>query len=119
LRPWLTCLDCGGIFRVGKAYATEGRCRSCRLTRLRTGGSSYKGVKDRLRRELFEREEGVCQDCGEPVGGSFHAHHDVPQAIGGSNDLENLRLLCEDCHQGDGWYRNHWELVWAGRVAPR
>lgn len=37
-----------------------------------------------------------CMNCGN--GGSLHLHHVVPLAIGGTNNVSNLVILCTECH---------------------
>lgn len=40
----------------------------------------------------------ACEVCGDPVVKELEVHHIVPRAEGGSNDLRNLVVLCEKCH---------------------
>lgn len=51
-----------------------------------------------LRKSLvIKNSEYECESCGEdslPI----HVHHIQELAAGGSNALENLQCLCEDCH---------------------
>jgi hypothetical protein len=49
------------------------------------------------RNEIYYRYKGICQDCGIKVR-RFHIHHTVPISQGGKHNLDNLILLCEDCH---------------------
>ena len=49
-----------------------------------------------IRRELLRRSGFACQSCG--TGGQLEAHHRQPLALGGSDDLENLKALCTECH---------------------
>jgi len=54
------------------------------------------------RRQVYERDEWTCQNCGRQ-GGPFgnvelHAHHVVPKSRGGSHRPTNLVTLCADCH---------------------
>ena len=50
-----------------------------------------------IRRELLRRSGFVCQSCG--TGGPLEVHHHVtPISRGGSDDLENLKALCTECH---------------------
>lgn len=51
-----------------------------------------------------DRDGYKCGNCGE--GGKkawvtfpLHVHHIVPLSKGGTNNLSNLRTLCEDCHK--------------------
>jgi len=40
----------------------------------------------------------ACEVCGEPVVKELEVHHILPRAEGGSNELRNLVVLCERCH---------------------
>lgn len=42
---------------------------------------------------------GSCAKCGSIT--NLQIHHKVPLASGGTNRLENLALLCEECHSGE------------------
>jgi len=55
----------------------------------------------RLRRQLRARAGGKCESCGSTE--SLHAHHvkswaEYPEL---RFDLDNLRLLCRDCHHNE------------------
>ena len=54
----------------------------------------------KVRMAVYERDGGRCQDCGVsvPVDG-FECHHVVERKLGGSDEPENLRTLCADCHK--------------------
>lgn len=49
---------------------------------------------------VIARDQGVCQLCGLVVSGPRQAQvdHIRPKAEGGTDALENLRLLCLECH---------------------
>jgi DNA mismatch repair protein MutS len=44
----------------------------------------------------IQRKE--CEVCGDPVVKELEVHHILPRAEGGSNELRNLVVLCEKCH---------------------
>lgn len=48
--------------------------------------------------EVKRRAGCTCQDCGvrPPY---LHAHHIRSLSKGGTNDLSNLKAVCEDCHR--------------------
>lgn len=48
-----------------------------------------------LRRQVFDRDRGQCQTCGEP---GTEVDHIINLKSGGTNALENLQLLCRSCH---------------------
>lgn len=58
----------------------------------------YKNSKNwkNLRLKVFERDGGKCSICGNES--SLTIDHIIPIFEGGTNSLENLRLLCIDCH---------------------
>lgn len=120
-RPARVCTSCGGGWRPTDRPESRAasQCWECR--RPKGDATRYSHVREGLRRRLILREGGRCQDCGKSasdVGGTLHAHHVVPQAMGGENVLGNLRLLCPDCHVGSGWWRHHYMLAMAGLVVP-
>lgn len=53
-----------------------------------------------IRREVMVRDGMRCQMCGKDCFGKYAAHidHIKPLAEGGADDMENLRLLCQRCH---------------------
>lgn len=64
---------------------------------------------ERRRLAVFDRAFGRCEDCGCTAGrlrftgrgvrvAGAHVHHVRHRAHGGNHALENLRLLCADCH---------------------
>lgn len=44
-----------------------------------------------LRKKVLERDKGLCRNCGA-VGS------EIDHINGNSNDIDNLQLLCNDCH---------------------
>ena len=65
---------------------------------------------------LIKRDGRKCSQCGTHT--NLTIEHVVPKAIGGGNNLSNLKLLCEPCNQSNGkefnnCYRNGGQ--WKGR----
>jgi hypothetical protein len=58
---------------------------------------------DRLRKQVYRRDNYTCQNCGVKGGrrgkAELHAHHGVPLSKGGSNSLSNLTTYCHRCHR--------------------
>jgi len=54
-----------------------------------------------IRKQVQERDGGLCVVCGLPVSGG-HVHHRKPRGMGGRrlsiDTLSNLILLHPDCH---------------------
>jgi 5-methylcytosine-specific restriction endonuclease McrA len=70
-------------------------------------------TKDRkeIRRQVYVRDGGLCQVCGDPVPlydyyGDFdvftcgHAAHIKSEGAGGKYEVNNLILKCPKCHLG-------------------
>lgn len=49
-------------------------------------------------KEILLKEFGCCEVCGYDFKPTLQVHHIIPVSKGGSNDLENLSLLCPNCH---------------------
>ena len=47
---------------------------------------------------IIERDKGRCQECHKMITGRFIIHHKVPANRANFYDLENLELVCQDCH---------------------
>jgi len=54
--------------------------------------------------KLMKSQKGICPCCGDPItrddiaDSKVHAHHMLPRSKGGSEKLNNLRLLHQGCH---------------------
>ena len=53
----------------------------------------------RLRHEVFKRDGYKCLECGATnKDKTLHADHIIPVSQGGSDELNNLQTLCDDCN---------------------
>lgn len=50
-----------------------------------------------LKKSLIEERGSYCESCGEEV--ELQVDHIIPISQGGTNNVENLQLLCYECHQ--------------------
>ena len=52
----------------------------------------------------MKKQEGICCCCNNPItrndiaGNKVHVHHMLPRSKDGTDELNNLRLLHQDCH---------------------
>lgn len=74
------------------------------------GARTFKrGISQRVRAEVFDRDGSTCQMCGLAAGDTdpetgrivrLHLGHIVDKSLGGSDEASNLRTLCSSCNQG-------------------
>ena len=86
------CDDCYDKYKTGWAVSQNGKTASDR-------GYGYKWQK--LRQLVIRRDKGLCQEClrlGFVTAGS-EVDHILSKAKGGADDLDNLQLLCKECHK--------------------
>lgn len=56
-------------------------------------------LKPPTRAAVFHKFGDKCVICGYALAQSLQIHHVVPVNLGGKDDLENLTLLCANCHR--------------------
>lgn len=62
-------------------------------------GKFRNGVPIPLKNIIHERDKNTCQECLNTLEQSrMQVHHIKPVSMGGNDDLENLILLCKECH---------------------
>jgi hypothetical protein len=57
-----------------------------------------KQIGDKTKKELFKKYFYQCAICGDPGAKKLHADHRVPAIRKGTNDKENLQVLCSHCN---------------------
>jgi len=71
--------------------------------------SFARGISNRLRAEVLDRNGFTCQMCGLTPGEldpatnrkvRLHLGHIVDKSLGGKDEASNLRALCSTCNQG-------------------
>jgi len=78
-----------------------------------------RSLTQKKRAELFLAQNGKCYDCPRKLmPGMYHADHRLPLADGGSNDDDNIVLICLDCHKaktrGENKSRAHHDRIAVG-----
>jgi hypothetical protein len=56
-----------------------------------------KYIPAKIRRLIWSRDQGRCQQCGSTR--YIEIDHKIPLAKGGTDEADNLRLLCRPCNQ--------------------
>lgn len=70
-----------------------------RQARIKGNGGSYTG--DQIK-ELLEAQERFCFHCGADISEYYEIDHWIPLTRNGSNNIENIRLLCQFCNRSKG-----------------
>lgn len=61
---------------------------------------SRRAIPDDVKQYVWTRDQGRCQSCGSTTELQFD--HIIPLAMNGSNDENNLQLLCGPCNRSKG-----------------
>ena len=73
-------------------------CRDCKLERGRR--RSQRRIPDGVRAEVFNRDGHRCQHCGTTE--RLTLDHIIPFSGGGTDDPDNLQVLCGPCNSRKG-----------------
>lgn len=60
------------------------------------------GLSNKVRYEILSRDGFRCRACGQAVtnGAKLQIDHKIPVDWGGTNQIDNLETLCEECNAG-------------------
>ncbi|WP_418789557.1 HNH endonuclease [Paenarthrobacter ilicis] len=61
------------------------------------GASARRAIPDDVKQYVWTRDEGQCRACGST--GELQYDHVIPISKGGSNNVENLQILCGPCNR--------------------
>jgi hypothetical protein len=84
-----------GSARAVGPEAPEGE--STRAASVRVDGFVREAIPERVRHEVWRRDQGRCVDCGSRERLEFD--HIIPVSRGGSNTARNIELRCEACNR--------------------
>lgn len=61
---------------------------------------SIRAFTDNMKREAYERQQGICPNCGQHFEiNEMEADHITPWSQGGTTTPENCQMLCRDCNR--------------------
>ena len=80
--------------RLEKAHALQSMTREFDKRMTRTS------IPQEVKVVVWQRDGGQCVDCGSQSNLEFD--HVIPLAMGGSNTMRNLQLLCATCNRRKG-----------------
>lgn len=96
------CLVCGRPSQGNYCPAHEPKVDEALRNAANPYRQAYKSAEyARNRQHRFERAHGRCEACGVRLeAGAWECDHLVPIKDGGTNHIDNLRVLCRPCHRG-------------------
>ena len=86
---------------VGLAAAVAGASLIPKLRRriFRNAEAAQTKTPPHARKYLYEKQQGICNGCSNQyLFKDMTLDHIVPRARGGTNELDNLQLLCHHCN---------------------
>lgn len=83
-------------------YYFENKDIKIRKTTRLTSKRTRTGISQKMRFEIFQRDNFTCQYCNRSKadGIKLELDHKTPVSKGGTDDFNNLITSCEDCNQG-------------------
>jgi hypothetical protein len=99
----IKCSVCGTEYRSGLHKKT---CSKACANKLKIGShyNSGRPIKDvvktqqALKNRLITLRGCNCEKCGCTKTSILNVHHKIRKVDGGSDDLDNLQLICPNCH---------------------
>jgi len=98
----------GGRSRANRIPSSQLQARPTSVPQYAGGGGSVGGQRgaERVKRSVSEtkkkfvasRQNWKCLTCGETLPATYQVDHIVPLENYGTNDIQNLRALCPNCH---------------------
>ena len=99
---WKSCPICDSKFKSGlnKKHCSKACANKLKTgSKYRTGPRKDKVTTQRLLKDRLIALRGTCcERCLESDTSILNIHHKIRRKDGGSDDLDNLELICPNCH---------------------
>lgn len=60
----------------------------------------HREFNDAQKTSMYNKQKGICPDCDKHyLKNEMHAHHIIPWYNGGTTEMDNGVMLCEECHR--------------------
>lgn len=96
------CEKCGNIFDSTKTFKKNSHiyCNSCKQHRehYKSNINSILDISKRTITKLLKRANKSCSICGWNES-TCDIHHIIPLSKGGTNNIDNLIIVCPNCHR--------------------
>jgi len=100
-KNWETTID-KDIAKILRGMGYKGTTQwNVRYRRRKLGHKKYltgdiQKHREWIRRQAIKKYGKICEICGYNL--SIETHHILPRKEGGNHEIENLMLLCPNCH---------------------
>ncbi len=94
-----------GIEKLHRQLKQEGKdaeagCLACRIVK---SNKKFGWDKSNIKSTLYLKQKGICTGCKDFfVEGNLSKDHIIPSAKGGTDEENNLQLLCRSCNSIKG-----------------
>jgi 5-methylcytosine-specific restriction endonuclease McrA len=94
------CRICGTKYEGNKKTCSRACANKTRTGMKYLGDNSKNKARNGnlLKQKVATRSNGACQRCGEKNYSILQVHHKIERYKGGSDTMDNLELLCPNCH---------------------
>lgn len=58
---------------------------------------------EKIRQDAFNYYWNYCSNCW--IAENLQVHHKIPRSLGWTDNINNLIVLCKDCHEEEHWYK--------------
>ncbi len=65
---------------------------------MNSGGGSKRCVSETKKKYVASKQGWKCNSCGKQLNHTFQVDHKIDLQFGGTNNVENLAALCNNCH---------------------
>jgi len=65
---------------------------------LNSGGSAKRSVSETKKKYVAAKQGWKCNACGNQLNHTFQVDHKIDLQFGGTNNVDNLAALCNNCH---------------------
>ena len=98
------CIQCGTLVRDGTSRCAQHKTKAGSFADKRRGSRHERGYGtawDRIRERILRRDCGICQPCARQgfVHVGTQVDHIVPKSRGGTDDDDNLQVICAAAHK--------------------
>jgi len=112
LRTIKTCPICSKEYSGNKKTCSRSCANKGRFGIKYDGKNKFnKHIKSKkIKEKLASINNGLCDKCGNNNYNILQVHHKIERCNGGTDDLNNIILLCPNCHMTEHYGYGKWRV---------